>query len=55
MVDTGLIGKGFGIAAIGIGAGIAFDAMNKSMRSCSSKKKKNNDDWFRFDPPMFRL
>ena len=53
MVDSDLIGKGFGIAALGIGAGIALGAMRDVMPR--KKKKDYDDDWFCFKPPRFRL
>ena len=53
-MDTDLIGKGFGIAAVGIGTSIAFKAMKDAMHGSHSKKYRCYDDkWF--NPPRFRL
>lgn len=40
MIDTGMIGKGFGIAALGIGTGIAFGAMKEAVDNKKFKPKK---------------
>ena len=52
MVDTGMIGKGIGIAALGIGTGMAFESLQQLQKK-KPKKKQCFEPTFK--PPKFKF
>ena len=56
MIDTGLMGKGIGIAFLGIGAGIAFDSL-RGLQQTTKKTRCKKNQCFQpmFKPPKFKF